>query len=373
MTDTRKRLDPRRPFVLTQAGLRRITLGATGAFDASLLTAQAHKAGPKALRLSQAPTGFLLVAAHSQRGMLDAHAYQAVAAAALLAGPERAVIVLVFGALNEDLREYGADLVAALPAAGEESWAPEQELAWLCEFVTRYAPCHVIMPDNEIGDGDLGRRLAARLEAGIATHVVELKPGAVAMYWQSGAELARGAMPLIVLIAPETVETSLPFCGAAERLDYRAAPVPPGPYQNCGLREIAASSLALEEADFIVAAGNGVQDVPTFEAVAAAFGAAVGASRVAVDEGKFTRDKQIGATGKTVNASVYMAVGISGAVQHLQGIKACRHVIVVNHDASAPITKRADLTIVGDAQEVMTALLAELTQRNWQDNARQSA
>ncbi len=372
MNQERKRLDSRRPFVLSPAGLRRIILGATGGFDASLLAAPAHVPAAKPLRLHGDPAGYLLAAAHSQRGMLDAHAHQAIAAAALLATPQQAVAVLVFGSLNEDLRAYGADLVAVLPGADELGFAPEQELAWLDEFVTRYAPAHVFMPDNETGDGDLGRRLAVQLEAEVATHVVELKPGAVAMYWQGGAALARGPMPLVVLIAPDVVETSLPFSGAGETVAPPAAQAPPGRYQNRGLREIAASALALEEADFIVAAGNGVADIPTLEAVAAAFGAAVGASRVAVDEGKFTRDKQIGATGKTVSASTYLAVGISGAVQHLQGIKACRHVIAINCDASAPITKRADLSIVGDAQEVMTALLAGLAQRNWPDTARES-
>ena len=79
--------------------------------------------------------------------------------------------------------------------------------------------------------------------------------------------------------------------------------------------------VALEEADFIVSAGNGVSDIGAFERLAGAFGAAIGASRVAVDNGHFTRDKQVGATGKTVEASVYIAFGISGAVQHLQGIR----------------------------------------------------
>jgi electron transfer flavoprotein alpha subunit len=75
-----------------------------------------------------------------------------------------------------------------------------------------------------------------------------------------------------------------------------------------------------------------------------------------VDDGKFTRDKQIGATGKTVDASVYIAFGISGAVQHLQGIKDCRHVIAVNLDASAPIAGRANLTVIADTQETVAAL-----------------
>jgi electron transfer flavoprotein alpha subunit len=89
--------------------------------------------------------------------------------------------------------------------------------------------------------------------------------------------------------------------------------------------------------------------------------ASIGASRVVVDDGKMPRDKQIGATGKTVSATAYMAIGISGAVQHLQGIKDCRHVIAINKDASAPIVKRADLSIIGDAEEVMQALIGEIS------------
>jgi electron transfer flavoprotein alpha subunit len=123
-----------------------------------------------------------------------------------------------------------------------------------------------------------------------------------------------------------------------------------------------ATQVPLEEADFIVGAGNGVRNVATLEALARALGAAVGASRVAVDDGKFSRDKQIGATGKTVRASTYVAVGISGAVQHLQGIKDCRHVIAINRDAGAPIVQRADLTVIGDAEDLMQALLTRIEQ-----------
>jgi len=110
----------------------------------------------------------------------------------------------------------------------------------------------------------------------------------------------------------------------------------------------------------IVSAGNGVRDVATFTALARSLGAAIGASRVAVDDGKFTRDQQVGATGKTVNANLYIAIGISGAVQHLQGIKDCRHVIAINLDASAPIVQRANLSVIGDAQHTMNALLTEV-------------
>jgi electron transfer flavoprotein alpha subunit len=153
----------------------------------------------------------------------------------------------------------------------------------------------------------------------------------------------------------------LPFVGAGERVAAEqffaeSHANDASPYKDLGIEEIDAAQVALEEADFIVSAGNGVIDVAAFERLASTVGAAIGASRVAVDDGKFPRDKQIGATGKTVDASIYIAFGISGAVQHLQGIKDCRHVIAVNLDASAPIAKRANLTIIGDAQETIAAL-----------------
>ena len=134
----------------------------------------------------------------------------------------------------------------------------------------------------------------------------------------------------------------------------------PARYREQARFKLDAAELALEEADLIVSAGNGVHDLESFHALATALGAAVGASRVPVDDGRFPRSQQIGATGKTVSASLYLAFGISGAVQHLQGIKDCRHVIAVNLDASAPLIKRADLSIIDDAHSVTRALLDEV-------------
>ncbi len=177
--------------------------------------------------------------------------------------------------------------------------------------------------------------------------------------------LAHAALPRFVLLEAGAVDASLPFVGPAEILKPEDLPKLPQTQEACrdlGLDEQDAASIALEEADFIVGAGNGVRNVATLEELARTLGAAVGASRVAVDDGKFPRNKQIGATGKTVSASAYVAVGISGAVQHLQGIKDCRHVIAINRDAGAPIVKRADLTVVGDAEELMQALLTRIAQ-----------
>ena len=89
-------------------------------------------------------------------------------------------------------------------------------------------------------------------------------------------------------------------------------------------------------------------------------GAATGASRVAVDDGRFPRDKQIGATGKTVSANTYIAIGISGAVQHLSGMNKSKTIVAINRDAEAPIFKIADYGIVGDVPQLVPAILTEL-------------
>jgi electron transfer flavoprotein alpha subunit len=312
----------------------------------------------------------------SERGVLDEHPHQVVAAAALLAHEHTAVVVAVLGELNEDLAPYGADIVVILPDCDLGQFRPEYTLSRLSGPLKQYPPSHVLIPDRPNGEGDLGRRIAAAYGASVATHVVEISPSHVATYQvvQEGAgrpsrRLARRPLPDVILLEPNVVDTRLPFVGGGQRIDDQGAQsgAPTAPrvaenstssaYRDGGLRALEASDLPLEEADLITSAGNGVTDVGLFLRLAKALGAATGASRVAVDDGRFARDKQVGATGKTVSANAYIAIGISGAVQHLQGIKDCRHVIAINRDIAAPIVQRADLSIIGDAQGVMQALL----------------
>ncbi|MDR5801035.1 electron transfer flavoprotein subunit alpha/FixB family protein [Caballeronia sp. LZ001] len=357
MNDNIKRIDPRRPFIFTSAGLKRITLGEIGS-GALLDFVATHHDAAKPRRTSKASRRAVLVAAHTDRGALDDHGRQALAAAALLADDETEVVLIAFGAFSDDAASLGADRYIELPGFDRRHFAPDEELRALAACVAAFTPVHVFMPDNATGDGDLGRRYAARAGASIATHVVELDLQHVAAYAHAGRAVALRALPDVILLAPNAVDAKLPYVGAGARVNSEDV-VPatmPSAYVDLGIEEMDAAQVALEEADFIISAGNGVTDVPAFEALASTLGAAIGASRVAVDDGKFSRDKQIGATGKTVEASVYIAFGISGAVQHLQGIKDCRHVIAVNLDASAPIAKRANLTIVADTQETIKAL-----------------
>ncbi|MFM0511598.1 electron transfer flavoprotein subunit alpha/FixB family protein [Paraburkholderia sp. RL17-373-BIF-A] len=360
--NTLKRIDPRRPFTITADGLKRITLGVTGvtgSLEFATHGGASHREQAKPRRSTAVPQRVILVAAHADRGALDDHARQTLAGAALIADSATEVVLLVFGEFSGDAAALGADKLIELAMFDRRNFAPLDELNALAACVAAYAPVHIFLPDSATGDGDLGRRYAAAANASVATHVVEIDAAHVAAYVQANTAFAARKLPEVVLLAPNAVDPKLPFVGAGERVIWRFDGEPAsqqGVVRDLGIEEIDAAQLALEEADFIVSAGNGVSDVPAFERLAATLGAAIGASRVAVDDGKFTRDKQIGATGKTVEASVYIAFGISGAVQHLQGIKDCRHVIAVNLDASAPIAKRANLTLIADAQETIAAL-----------------
>ena len=356
---TPQRVNPRRPYVIAPSGLKRIILGAADGLRDLLLSRPASSAPQKQLRTTLPFERYLLVLVHADRGTLDEHARQAIAAAALLADARTGVTVAVLGGTTQDLGTCGADAVINLPQLDAARFCPELALAFVNELVERYQPLHIFMPDRN-ADGDLGRRLAARTRRTIATDVVELSTDGVCRV-VPGGQYARCALPQIMLLARHAADTNLPFIGYG-LVEEASAPAALGPsaVRDLGLETSSPDQIGLEEADFIVSGGNGMRDMDTFTTLAHALGAATGASRVAVDDGRFVRAKQIGATGKTVQASVYLALGISGAVQHLQGIKDCRHVIAVNLDDSAPITKRADLTLVEDAQALMRALLLQV-------------
>ena len=364
-----KRINPRRPYQITAAGIKRIVLGATDGFVAHEgHAATSHHGSAKPLRTPAKPKASVLAIAHSDRGMLDDHARQAIAAAAILADANTAVVALVLGELREDLASAGADQVIVIPELDFQHFQPDVELACVAAVIEAIQPTRIFMPDNLSGDGDLGRRLIASHHAkSAATQVVEINAEHIASYQAGGTMLALGTLPDIILLAPDAVDAHLPFTAAAQRdeqslANHMTSSQAISSYRDLGMQTIAAAQIALEEADFIVSAGNGVNHVATLETLALSLDAAIGASRVAVDDGKFTRDKQIGATGKTVSASAYLAIGISGAVQHLQGIKDCRHVIVINRDNSAPIVKRADLSVIGDAEEIMRDLISAIAE-----------
>lgn len=352
------RIDPRRPALLTPAGLRRIVLGSQ--LGERLQRAAAAHEAPRPLRSTGPFSRCLLVVGQADRGTLDDHAREVIAAAALLAGPDCEVIAAVLGACHDDAAALGIDRLLVWNDFDRGAWQPERSLHWLQQLQQQWQPSAWLLPDRD-DDGELGRRLAVAGGLSLACHVVEMDRQQLRQRSDANEDVVRPHAQ-VMLLARQVARTELPFVGLGlvPPMDAPAERMPTPGVEDLGVLAGDPQTLALEEADLIVAAGNGVTDLDSFQALAQAVGAATGASRVAVDEGRFPRAKQIGATGKTVSASGYLAIGISGAVQHLQGIKDCRHVIAVNLDASAPIAKRANLMVVEDSGRLMQALLGLL-------------
>lgn len=345
-----RRVDPRRPAITTPQGLRRIVLG-SDVGDRSGLAAAAAVSRP--LRSAGPFTGCIAVVTHVDARALDEHAREVLAAASILAGADESVVLLAIGACGDDLAECGVDEARVL--VGDTVFAPQGLAEAVQAQLAAWAPRHVLLPERG-RDADLGRRLAVLSGWAAATHVVEWQGDTVRVRSPGGPDLCAAA-PRLALLARGVAAGKLPYVGQG-RVETHPLHLPADAgVTDLGLEAGDPQSVALDEADFIVAAGNGVTDVPLFQQLARELGAAMGASRVAVDDGRFPRSRQVGATGVTVRARGYLAIGISGAVQHLQGIKECRHVLAVNTDPAAPIAQRAELTVVADAQALMRELL----------------
>jgi electron transfer flavoprotein alpha subunit len=288
-------------------------------------------------------------------GRLTHHDRDIIGAARLLADVQQGAVVVIAFAGEDDLGAAGADRVIRFEGPKFQAYAPEIRAQAVVEVIRTLKPRHVALPDTLTGGGDLGRRVAALLGESYATQVQKLTPDQVIGRSNGGKSDFLMAPPRLILLAPEAADPVIntlhearpmpaPEVGTDTRIkDLGAVPVDP-------------NAVPLKEADFIVSAGNGVTDWTAFHQVAAALGATEGGSRVVCDAGLLPRDRQIGASGTLVDPRCYIAFGIAGAPQHLQGITRCERVVAVNTDLHAEMIKRADLAIVADAQKVMPAL-----------------
>ncbi len=369
----RTRRDPRAeraPLAGSDSGRPRRNLrpgrGATGplASEASraapAAASPAVAAAPEPVRL-EAPARWVLAVPDAGGGGLSDADRELLGAARNLAGEDGAVVALVpEGAV--DLGAAGADRVLELPPELE----PEVRAARIAAMAESLGAGHLLFPESAAGS-ELGRRVAAALGEWPSAAVLALEANQVACRCDAGRSERLQAPGRVLLLEPEAAEAHQ---GAPREARPVQAPAVAAQarIRDLGLLPVDPGSIPLAEAELILAAGSGVTDWNGFHRLARALGAAEGASRVVCDAGHLPRSRQVGASGTLVRAHCYIALGISGAPQHLQGITRCQHVLAVNADAHAEMMKRAELGVVADVQGVIPALLA-LLEREKDDEA----
>jgi electron transfer flavoprotein alpha subunit len=293
-------------------------------------------------------------------GRFSSHDRDLLGLAHQLAGQDGAVLAVVFGEHKEHaFATAGVDRLLVLEGSEFAGYSPEQRIQGLRAVDNQFNPRHWLLPDSRSGGGELGRRFAASLGERPATRVWQVKGGQCSGRAGAGQQdlarpLARVLLALAECAEPvsETRHEALPV-----KLSTSVARSLPR-IEDLGAVAVDPAVIPMAEAEFIFSGGNGVQDWDVFHRAAAALGATEGASRVAVDDGFMARDRQVGASGTWVTARVYVAVGISGAIQHLQGIGACDKVVAINLDPGCDMIKRADLSVIGDSAAILQALIA---------------
>lgn len=349
-------------------GIKRIDRSAGvqgGAGAGSPATRKPGEAAPTlALHRVEHPDYYVAVVVDLPAGRLSSHDRDVLGQAHRLIAAtegEGAVVAIALGeARDASFDTAGADRLIHLTEISGRSlsgYCPELKLAALETVETELKPLYWLFPDSVHGGADLGARLAARLGERPAVHAWQVEPEQTVC--RGGSQLTdwQRPTPRILLLAEECALPVDETRHEARPIALEGIPMVTPQIEDLGQVAVDPSTIALEEAEFILSAGNGVQDWEQFHQVATTLGAAEGASRVAVDDGFMPRFRQVGATGTFVTARVYIAVGISGAIQHLQGISSCDKVIAINVDGGCDMVKRADLSLIGDSQGILAELL----------------
>ena len=277
------------------------------------------------------------------------------------------------GHLANKLGEYGADEVLIADHAELENYTTDGYTKVLCDLVNDKKPGIFFIGATFIGR-DLGPRVAARLRTGLTADCTSL-----AVEVENGALLATrpafGGNIMATIACPDhrpqmaTVRSGVFSRLTEKNYDFTVENVEvkleASDIRTTILEIVKAHKevVDISEAKVIVSGGRGVGSKENFtllQELADAFGGVVGGSRGAVDKGWIERDYQVGQTGKTVRPSIYIACGISGAIQHVAGMQESDMIIAINKDETAPIMKVADYAIVGDLNKVIPEMISEL-------------
>jgi electron transfer flavoprotein alpha subunit len=272
-------------------------------------------------------------------------------------------------AARDFLKRYGAEKIYVADDTGLSDYLVVPKVDVLTALVESTSPAAVLLTSNPEGK-EIAGRLAIRTGSGLVTDAVDVQPGpqtkqsVFAGSYTVTSAVIRGT-PIITVkpnaATPEAAEGSAveeAFEVSISDGAKQARSVVRQPRQATGRRE-------LTEAAIVVSGGRGTGgDFAPIEAFADALGAAVGASRAAVDSGWYPHAYQVGQTGKTVSPQLYVAAGISGAIQHRAGMQTSKTIVAINKDAEAPIFDLVDFGVVGDLHQVLPAATDQIKSRS---------
>lgn len=285
-------------------------------------------------------------------------------AAVVLGGPGAAA------ALSEKLGEYGAEKIYAAESEEIDGYLVAPKATVLAELVKRVEPAAVLLASAQEGK-EIAARLAVKLDNGILTDVVGLTAdGTATQIAFAGSAIVKSkvtrGLPLVTVRPNSVNPVPAPASAAVEQLAVQVTDTDKLAKVVDRVAEQKGSRPELTEASVVVSGGRGVGNADNFklvEELADLLGGAVGASRAAVDSGFYPHQFQVGQTGKTVSPQLYVALGISGAIQHRAGMQTSRTIVAVNKDGEAPIFELADFGVIGDLFKIVPQAADEIRKR----------
>ena len=281
-------------------------------------------------------------------------------------------VVVGAGASNAvaTLTQFGADKLYVDESSDHDDYLAGTKAALLAQLIGSASPAAVLVPATADGK-EVAARLAVKTGGGLITDAVGVTADLVAEQPIFGgsvvvsSKVATGT-PIIAVRANSTAPVEAAGAGTVENVSVQASEADKAARVTERVVEAKGGRPDLGEASIVVSGGRGVGSPENFsiiEALADSLGAAVGASRAATDAGWYPHQNQVGQTGRTVSPQLYIAAGISGAIQHRAGMQTSKTIVAINKDPEAPIFELADFGLVGDLNTVVPALTEEITKR----------